>query len=115
MGFPFSFWKFNPASVPGMAHWFEADYGVTLATTGVGSVLDRSGNNRTLTGASGTGLGGTANPTLVTGGAGGRPFFKFVSANSQKFTFTGFNPGTTFYTCAVLQGATDWQRGGNVD
>lgn len=88
-----------------MAHWFEADYGVTLAATGVGTVLDRSGNNRTLTGASGTGVGGAANPTLVTGGAGGRPFFKFVSANSQKFTFSQFNPGTSFYTCVVVQGA----------
>lgn len=84
-----------------MAQWFEADYGVTDdGSGGAASVLDRSGNNRTLTGG-----GGTANPTRQTGGAGGRPFFQFTSSLSQKFTFTGFNPGATFYTCAVLKGA----------
>ena len=80
MIFPFSFWNFKPASLPGMAHWFSADYGVTLDGSGrAASVLDQSGNNRTLSGQGGGGAGTGQNPTIVAAAQAGRPGFGFTT------------------------------------
>lgn len=99
MSLDFSFWQFNPRSVPGMAHWFSADYGVTDDGGGrAATVLDRSGNGRTLTGG-----GGAANPVRGVGGPANRPLFTFTVPAASVFTYAGFNPSNTFFTLVALK------------
>jgi len=90
MSFPFSFWKPNPLSIPGLIQWYDA----AVVASGTNNAIDRSGAGRT---------GTNANVSIVAGvTASGLPGFRF-NGTTSRFTYTSITSTTNFSAFAFLK------------
>ncbi len=78
--------NFNPASVSGLAAWYEADRGITITSTKVSTWADQSGNGRNFTQTT-----AARRPTITNNGINGLPY---ISGTSAGFFMTStYTPG----------------------